>query len=57
MRKLHSSFLGPLLFNIFMSVMFLIMSNTYFTGYADDDTPIVVRDNIKDVKTLHVKSY
>ena len=29
--------------------MFLILKATYFTGYADDNTPLVVRDNISDV--------
>ena len=29
--------------------MFLISKATYFTGYADDNTPFVVRDNIADV--------
>ena len=29
--------------------MFLILKGTYFTGYADDNTPFVVRDNITDV--------
>ena len=29
--------------------MFLILKATYFTGYADDSTPFVVRDNIADV--------
>ena len=28
---------------------FLILKGTYFTDYADDNTPFVVRDNIKDV--------
>ena len=32
---------------------FLILKGTYFTGYADDNTPFVVRGNITDViKTL-----
>ena len=29
--------------------MFLILKATYFTGYADDNTPFVVRNNIADV--------
>ena len=41
---------GPLLFNIFMCDMFLILKGTCFTGYADDNTPFVVRDNVADVK-------
>ena len=45
----QGSILGPFLFNIFMCDMFLILKATYFTGYADDNTPLVVRDNISDV--------
>ena len=45
----QGSILGPLLFIIFMCDMFLILKATYFTGYADDNTPFVVRDNIADV--------
>ena len=45
----QGSILGPLVFNIFMFSMFLILKGTYFTGYADDNTPFVVRDNITDV--------
>ena len=29
--------------------LFLILNTTYFTGYADDNTSLVVRDNIADV--------
>ena len=32
-----------------MCDMFLISEGTCFTGYADDNTPFVVRDNITDV--------
>ena len=32
-----------------MCDMFLILKGTYFTDYVDDNTPFVVRDNIKDV--------
>ena len=37
------------LFNIFMCDMFLILKTTYFTNYADDNTPFAARDNITDV--------
>ena len=36
-------------FNIFMCDMFLILKAIYFAGYADDNTPFAVRDNIADV--------
>ena len=32
-----------------MCDMFLILNTTYFTGFADGNTPFVVRDNIADV--------
>ena len=32
-----------------MCEMFLILKATCFTGYADDNTPFVVKDNIADV--------
>ena len=41
--------LGPLLSDIFICDMSLILKVTYFTDYADDNTPFVVRDNIADV--------
>ena len=45
----QDSILGHLLLSIFVCDMFLILKTTYFTGYADDDTPFVVRYNITDV--------
>ena len=45
----QGSILGPLLFNKFMCYMFLILNTTSFTGYADDDTPFVVRENTATV--------
>ena len=32
-----------------MRDMLLILKGKYFTGYADDNTPFVVRDSIADV--------
>ena len=40
--------LSPLLFSILMCDMFLILKITYFTGYADDNTSFVSRDNTID---------
>ena len=45
----QGSILGPLLFNIFMSDMYLILIAIFFTGYPDGNTPFVVRDNTADV--------
>ena len=45
----QGSILGPLLSDIFICDMSLILKATYFTDYADDNTPFVVRDNIADV--------
>ena len=45
----QGSILGPLLFNIFMCDMFLILKTASFTGYADDNTPFVVRENTTNV--------
>ena len=49
LRLLRYLIPGPLLFNLFMCDMFLVLRGTYFTGYADDNAPFVVRDNIADV--------
>ena len=48
---LQGSILGPRLFNMSMYDMFLILKATFFTGYADNNVPFVVRDNITDVIT------
>ena len=49
----QGSILRPLLFNIFICDMLLILKNKIFIGYANDNTPFVVEDNITDmVKAL-----
>ena len=52
----QGSTLGPLLFNIFMCDMFLILKTTSFVGYAEDNTPFMVRENttnvIKDLQDI-----
>ena len=45
----QGSILGRLLFNVFMREMFLILKTVYNTGYVDDNTPLKVGDNVKDV--------
>ena len=43
----QGSILGPILFH--MCDILFVTEKTYFTGYADDNTPFWVRDNAKDV--------
>ena len=45
----QGSILGPVLFNIFICDMFMFLHEAEFTGYAGDNTPFAVRDNIPDV--------
>ena len=50
----HGSVLGPLLFDIYINYLCLIMYNTEVANYADDNTPYVVHENIKNIITrLH----
>ena len=41
--------LGPILFNIFLSDLFLVMKETEFTSYADDNTLYDASNTIEDV--------
>ena len=45
----QGSILGSLLFNTSMCDMFLILKTTSCIGYADENTPSVVRDNTTNV--------
>ena len=45
----QGSILGPLLFDIFLCDIFLIMKETSFASYADDNTPYVTAENLDEV--------
>ena len=45
----QGSMLGPILFNILLSDLFLIMKETEFTRYTDDNNLYDAGNNIKDV--------
>ena len=49
---LQGSIVGPFLFNIFVSDLFLVLSDVEFASYTDDNTTYVVKNNIKNVKSL-----
>ena len=43
------SMLGPILFNIFLSDLFLVVQNVDFASYADDNTIYDTGDKIDEV--------
>ena len=43
------SLLRPLLFNTFLSDLFLIAKETSFASYADENTPYVTDENLYEV--------
>ena len=45
----QGSILGPLLFNIFLCDFFLIMKESSFASYTDDNSPYVTPENLDDV--------
>ena len=45
----QTSILGPILFNIFLSDLFLVVQNVDFASYADDNTIYDAGDNIDEV--------
>ena len=48
----QGSILGPLLFNTFLADLFFIINDIDIATYVDDNTPVVIADNIDD----HIKS-
>ena len=46
----QSSILGLLLFNIFLNDLFLFISNSSLSNYADDITLYTFGDNLKKIK-------
>ena len=46
----QGSILGPLLFNIFLNDLFLFISKSSLSNYADDSTLYTFRDNLKKIK-------
>ena len=53
----QGSLLGPLLFNIFLCDFFLIMKETSFARYADDNAAYVTAKNLDEViKSLEENS-
>ena len=45
----QGSILIPLLFNIFICDLLLILDNTYFASYADDNTPYTINQSTDSV--------
>ena len=53
----ESSILGPLPFNIFLNYLFLVISNSSLSNYADNNTLYTFRDNLKKIKDNLRKSF
>ena len=46
----QDSILGPLLFKIFLNDLFLFISNSSLSNYANDSIPYIFEDNLKKIK-------
>ena len=46
------SILGPLLFSIFVCNLFLILDNTYFASYVDDNIPYTINQHTDSLTKL-----
>ena len=53
----QASILGPLLFNIFLNVIFDFIGSVSIANYADDNTPYATENNVKFLlKTLEFET-
>ena len=46
----QGSILGQLLFNIFINDLFVFLSNSYLSNYADDNTLYTFGYNLEEIK-------
>ena len=53
----EGSILGLLLFNIFLNDLFLFISNSSLSNYADNNTLYTFGDNLKKIKDNLQKSF
>ena len=52
----HSSVLGPMLFNVLLSDLFLVMKETEFISYVDDNTLYNAGNTTEDVISFRRES-